>query len=280
MEKTNVSPVVNIVPEQPKKLMIGMPCYNCSMHIDATKTLIETMGAGVSYNWVSIGNESLISRARNNILSLFYHQKDFTHLLFLDADIYMNGQDVKKLLESGKDVIGAAVRLKAKNTIYNFTFDQPIPNCEPPKEDGERYYKVTKLGTAALMLSRKAVEAVIDNAKKKHENIIKLCLKLKDVMGKDWPKEYEDILNKKDVLSLLNIIDGIGYIYGRSSILMGGDLADNMPKEYYDICKVGVKNELYLSEDYYLCSDLKELGFDIYVDRTIRTRHNGTVEFE
>ena len=56
-----------IVPEieEKKLLMIGMPCYGCQMHIDATQTLMETMNNGVHFQWVSIGNESLISRARN-----------------------------------------------------------------------------------------------------------------------------------------------------------------------------------------------------------------------
>ena len=61
---------------------------------------------------------------------------------------------------------------------------------------------------------------------------------------------------------------------------MGGSLADSMPNEYYDVCKVGVHKDLYLSEDYYLCRDLRELGFNVYVDRTIKTRHNGMMEFQ
>lgn len=181
-----------IVPEieEKKLLMVGMPCYGCQMHIDATQTLIETMNNGVHFQWVSIGNESLISRARNNIMSLFYNSKEFTHLLFLDADIYMSGADVKKLLDSKKDVVGAAVRLKAKDVIYNFNFTPREGQQEPDtegeilyneqaKDIGRRYYKVDKLGTAAIMLSRKAVESVIENAKRKHEKIRKICEKLK-----------------------------------------------------------------------------------------------------
>lgn len=278
-------------PEQRKLLMVGMPCYGCQMHMDATKSLIETMNNGVQFQWVSIGNESLISRARNNIISLFYNSKEFSHLLFLDADIYISGQDVRKLYDSGKDVIGAAVRLKADNVIYNFNFDQNKNNGSPEMEGetlldekgndiGKRYYKVDKLGTAVIMLSRKAVEDVVENAKRKHEKIRKTCEKLKKILKNEFPKEFEDILNATDIEDILNVLDGVGYVYSRTSILMGGTLADSMPNEYYDVCKVGVNKDLYLSEDYYLCRDLKELGYNIYVDRTIRTKHNGMMEFQ
>lgn len=209
-------------------ILIGMPCYGGQLHIDACRSLIELVTAGVQFQWFAIGNESLISRARNHIFSYFIHHPEYTHLLFLDADMYVSGQDIKKLVESGKDVVGAAVRLKADNVIYNF-------NAKELKEE-ENYYIVDKLGTAVFMLSRKSANDLCGLAKSK------------------------------------------GWIYGKTSVLSNDP--EHVPEEMYDVFKVGVQDGLYLSEDFYLCHYLKLLGYNIYVDRTIRTIHNGMMPLD
>lgn len=53
-----------------------------------------------------------MARARNTILAQFHARRDFTHLFYLDADVGISGPDVRRLIEHGKDVIGAPVRIK------------------------------------------------------------------------------------------------------------------------------------------------------------------------
>ncbi len=43
----------------------------------------------------------------------------------------------------------------------------------------------------------------------------------------------------------------------------------------YDIFKTGVFDGDYLSEDFYVCKVLRDLGFTVYVDPNVRTIHNG-----
>lgn len=52
----------------------------------------------------TIGNESLISRARNTIVSSFLDNPILTHLLFIDADIGFDSTVIERLLRSDKDV--------------------------------------------------------------------------------------------------------------------------------------------------------------------------------
>jgi hypothetical protein len=57
-------------------------------------------GMGTSF----IFNESLITRARNSLTHAFL-KTDCTHLLFIDADIRFNAQEVMMLFDADKDVI-------------------------------------------------------------------------------------------------------------------------------------------------------------------------------
>ena len=94
----------------------------------------------------------------NTIISFFKTHEEFTHLLFLDADIGIKGDSIIKLIQHEKDVIGAPVPLKGfdsnGNKVYNIT--------NPIKE--ENLYTVDKVGTAVFMLSRKAVEDLCNNS--------------------------------------------------------------------------------------------------------------------
>jgi hypothetical protein len=48
----------------------------------------------------------------------------------------------------------------------------------------------------------------------------------------------------------------------------------------YDVFKTGVFDGEYLSEDYYVCRILRELGFDVYIDPSIKVKHNGMYVFQ
>src|SRR5690606_22336709 len=52
-------------------LMIGTPAYNGMVHVDFVHSLMSIAAAGIRYTLVTTGGESLITRARNGILSRF-----------------------------------------------------------------------------------------------------------------------------------------------------------------------------------------------------------------
>ena len=140
--------------------MIGTPAYNCQVHTAFVGSLLAFQQAHIPFSLVTIGNESLITRARNSILSYFHFSKQYTHLLFLDGDIGLTAEGLGKLLAHDRDVIGAQVPLKSV------------------RENGERLYnvgvrldtegllaKVDYLGTAVMILSRSAVDSLVEDAR-------------------------------------------------------------------------------------------------------------------
>lgn len=206
-------------------LLIGTPAYNGLVHIDYMDSIIDMHRLKIPLVSMKIGNESLITRGRNTIISFFHNMKEFTHLFFLDADIKIKGEDVIKLMQYGVDVIGAPVPLKGYdkegNKVYNVV--------NPIRSKFSSLYEVDKAGTAVMILSRKAVTYLIE----------------------------------------------IAQTYKGNEYTRGDVKIDTM----YDVFKTGVENEVYLSEDFYVCKQLKQLGYKIFVDDTIITAHTGMYQF-
>lgn len=141
-------------------LLIGTPAYNGFVHTDYVHSLIDMYKCGVNFSLMTLSNESLITRARNTIISVFKNNPMFTHLLFLDGDIFLPGSAIAQLFNYQKDVIGVPVPLKGFDKINNpvFNVGEMIEDC------GNGLFETTKVGTAVLMLSRKAVEALCKTA--------------------------------------------------------------------------------------------------------------------
>lgn len=143
-------------------LFIGTPAYNGMVHIDYLNSIMEYHRDGIPVTTMTIGNESLITRGRNTVISYFHNLKQFTHLLFLDADMYLSSENLLKLILHDKDVIGAPVALKG--------FDKsgrPVYNVGKVLEEDGNLLKVDRVGTAVFMLSRDAVDALVSDAEAK-----------------------------------------------------------------------------------------------------------------
>lgn len=209
-------------------ILIGTPAYGGMMHCDLVDQLLRYQQGGLAFSLMTIGNESLITRARNTVLAEFHARKEHTHLLFLDADVVVTLDSVRRMLAAGVDVIGAPVALKGRNKDGSRIF-----NLGRALGEKGTLIQVERVGTAALLLSRAAVDALVAKA----------CNE--------------------------------GRVYARSKHSRGESAQASV---HYDIFRVGVVGEEYLSEDYWVCHELRELGFNIHIDPAIVTRHMGTVE--
>lgn len=141
-------------------LMIATPAYGGMVHTDYVQSLLRLRNAGIEFALLTLGNESLVTRARNSLISQFHFRKECTHLLFLDADVGLPPESLAAMLLAGRDVIGAPVALKGRNARGDRLF-----NVGPLVGEDGALWLTTHIGTAALMFSRRAVDALVEDAK-------------------------------------------------------------------------------------------------------------------
>ena len=219
----------NELPGVEPYLLIGTPAYNGQLHVDYLHAILGFQRAKVKFDVLTIANESLITRARNSLLATFWENEKYTHLLFLDADVFLDYKGLVDMLKHDKDVIGAPVFLKGKNQNGEQTINTDAKPSELPV-----LQSVNRVGTAVFMLNKKAANSLVEYAIKEQR------------------------------------------VYQTHKMLEYANAA----KTHYDIFRVGIFNGEYLSEDFWVCQELRKLGFEVFVDTSVYTRHNGMLAFD
>jgi hypothetical protein len=89
-------------------LFVATPMYGGLCNGQYTLGMIQMVAtftqAQVPFQFAYMMNESLITRARNSLAHDFL-QTDCSHLMFIDADIGFNPQDILRMINANKDII-------------------------------------------------------------------------------------------------------------------------------------------------------------------------------
>ena len=91
-----------------RSMMIATPMYGGMCTGNYVQGLLFTMNKmremGINVAWCQITNESLITRARNELARVFL-ETGYDYLMFIDADIGFDGEAVGHLVEADRDIV-------------------------------------------------------------------------------------------------------------------------------------------------------------------------------
>jgi hypothetical protein len=158
-------------------LVIATPCYGGQVSVLYAASLFKLQQlircySGLALKMLFKDGDALITRARASLLSQFLDDPLATHLLFLDADIGFEAEQVLRLIQCGANMCAAVYPVKrldwdkVRQTIetrrpdpaaaalrYVFEVDDPGAVIE-----SSGFVKVRYAGTGFLMVRRQAVE--------------------------------------------------------------------------------------------------------------------------
>jgi hypothetical protein len=109
-EKTFMQKVNDYVSQNKTKIYILTPCYGSLCFVNYVKCVMATAdmfrSLGIGYSLEFCRNDSLVSRARNNLVAKAMNDPEMTHIIFIDADITWNPTDILKLIICNKALCG------------------------------------------------------------------------------------------------------------------------------------------------------------------------------
>ena len=140
------------------RVHICMPCYGGQLTESTFMSYIKWSNTarqlGLDWTVETMTNESLISRARNTLVSKFLFTKESTHLMFVDADIGWEPWHLLVMLDAQKDVIGGLYPMKSLPIKWCVNGIPGHP--EPAPEDS--LIEVSKTGTGFMLIKRDVFE--------------------------------------------------------------------------------------------------------------------------
>lgn len=224
--------------------------YVCSVAMLFALCALKKIDIVIEY----MTHESLIPRARNMLVKAFLNHPDYTHLLFIDADIRFDPYDILKLLEIDKEVIGMpyakklidweSIRQQSENANGRLSKEllskcgfSYILRCLENQDTTSPVYEAQEIGTGIMMIQRSVFEKMIP--------------------------AYPDLYALSDDTSRFKLDD----IEGRKYYLFFETMLDPDSKRY-------------LSEDYAFCRRWRDIGGNIYVYLPVNTVHYGSYAYE
>ncbi len=141
------------------RLHFCIPCYagqiNEGCFISMLKYMAAAQRLGLNFTIDTMVNESLITRGRNSLVAKMLHfEPKSTHLMFIDADIGFEPEEIFKLVLADKDVAGGLYPKKALPISY-------VVNRVPDAKKEGNLVEVMNLGTGFMLIKREVIESMI-----------------------------------------------------------------------------------------------------------------------
>ena len=210
--------------------------------------LCKTNDVDVSFSFLF--NESLIQRARN-LLAQHFLKSNATHIMFIDADIRFNPEQIFPMLEADKDIICGIYPKKEINwTTVKVAMDANVPNDQLKFHTGAFVVNLVDYQTEVTVPINEPVEI--------------------------WNGGTGFMLVKREVFE--NLVGKVP-TYLNNVLDMTNKENGETINEFF-ATSIEEETQILLSEDYYFCKKAREHGMKVWAAPWVQLAHIGTYAFE
>ena len=228
-------------------ILVVTPAYGGQLFAGYLTSLLKferlCRDKGILVDYEYCYNESLIPRARNTLTDTFMSSIQYTHLLCLDADIEFEPEDIIKMLDYNKPVVGG---IYPKKKINWDKITELVNQTNEITLTSESIQAMTK--EPVLILLDDPTINVNDDFIETRYTGTGILLVQRDVFEKMRTNFPNDIYNAVNI-------------------------------SYFRYFDTELKDGIYLSEDYWFCDRWRQLGGKIYIYTKFKCRHWGTYAY-
>jgi len=209
---------------------VALPAYDFKVSLKLAVSLARLAQQlpqhGVDLSIGSICGCSVVSRARNLLVKDFL-ESNCTDLMFIDADINFEPEDVLRLMawasDPKKGIVGGVPRTRKTNKVYIAQLDQDEEGLTMNKMG---LVRAKRIATAFMLVRREVFERLVNE-------------------NPQW--NYYDHSSDRQLNAVFDFL---------------------------------VTEEGYMGEDYLFCDRARAIGYEVWIDPTIKLGHMGVQEYE
>jgi hypothetical protein len=248
-------------------LVILTPCYNSTVFVSYMESLIQTFAMckefGLRMKVHFCKNDSLVSRARNNLVAKAMTDTNMTHMLFIDADITWDPIDIVKLILADKGVVGGIYPIKNYNW-GNFSEDPDFVRKIMAKKQNSQLNNMMsdlqflKTNMVKYNVNYESSVLNVTNNLAKVKHLATGFMMIKRAVIESMMRGFPDT----------KYTDDVGFLTGEENNFA------------YALFDCGVEEGHYFSEDWLFCHRWTKMGGGVYIDVTINLDHTGIETFK
>lgn len=262
---------IKYIAEHKPSLVILTPCFGSVCFVNYVDCLMKTIDVFKQLNFpISVEfckNDSLVSRARNNLIAKALSDPAVTHIMFIDNDITWNPFDLLKLIISDKPIVGGAYPLKAyqwDRFLKDGHFD---PSAMQACVDKKNAHPVLK----DIIDDRSIIQY---NMLRYNINYLNNSIEIQGNLTKVKHLATGFMMIQRATLEKMmrafpstKYVDDVNFLRGDENNFA------------YALFDCGVEEGHYFSEDWMFCKRWSKMGGEIWLDVSINLIHTGIEDY-
>jgi hypothetical protein len=254
-----------VVQNRPHVILLT-PCYGSVCFVNYVGCLLQTISVFNNFN-IPIRvefcrNDSLVSRARNNLIAKAMCDAAATHFMFIDNDITWNPVDLLRLLIADKPLVGGVYPIKHYNFNNLVGSNNVVGNWLEHKKQTD--------------LKHIPDDEYIQNRLLRYNiNYISNVLEVKNNLTQVKHLATGFMLIKRTVIEKMSqafpstkYTDDVGFLHGDEN------------RYAYALFDCGVEEGHYYSEDWLFCSRWSKMGGEVWIDVNVNLTHTGIEDYK
>lgn len=259
--------------ENNPKIYILTPCFGSVCYTNYVSCLLSTLevfkSLNIKYQVEFCKNDSLVSRARNNLIARAMTDKEMTHIIFIDNDISWDPFSILKLMISDKHIIGGIYPLK------HYFFDKLINDPLNP-------YNTNIIQSWLTQKKNTNINNLIDDATYIQNKLLRYNVNYLD----NYINIENNLTKVKHVPTGFMMVKR--YVFEKMMTAYPSTkyvddvcfLKEEENKYAYALFDCGVEDGHYLSEDWLFCTRWQKMGGDVWIDVSISLIHTGIEDYK
>lgn len=255
------------------KLYILTPCFASLCYVNYVDCILKTVEVFKQLNFPLViefcKNDSLVSRARNNLVAKAMYDPQMTHVLFIDNDITWSPFDILKLIVADKPIIGGAYPLK------NYNWDKLVSktgNFDPSLMKSWVDKKNAHPILGNIIDDKNMIQY---NLVRYNINYLNNSLEIQGNLTKVRHLATGFLMIQRGVFEKMmkafpstKYVDDVSFLHGDEN------------NYAYALFDCGVEDGHYFSEDWLFCKRWSKMGGDIWLDVSINLMHTGIEDYK